>query len=94
MAGCCDACGRPFTEPADNQGGSALARLRMACAMLEIRASWDGYVSEADAARLIGRSAKTLSNRRHAEGLAHRKAPGRFGRIEYSLTDLACLIAA
>lgn len=57
---------------------------------LGITPTGDGYVRERDAARLIGRAWKTLANRRHEDApLAFRKGPGRNGRVEYALSDLA-----
>jgi hypothetical protein len=89
---CCPHCHRSFDEaaPNDTLHLDPATVLRMGCDTLGITPTWDGFVGEADAARLIGRKAKTLHNRRHASGsLPHRKGPGRWGRVEYALSDLA-----
>lgn len=69
-------------------------RLVSACRALGIKPSWDGYVSEAQAARLLNRRVKTLRNRRHGAGdLPYRKGPGTHGRVEYRLADLETFAA-
>lgn len=92
MSASCPHCKRPYLEPPDDTLPQLdrVAMLRHACALMGIRPSWDGYVSEAAAARLLNRSLKTIRNRRHAEGgIPYRKGAGRNGRVEYSLADLA-----
>ena len=68
-----------------------VADLRSACADLGIRVSHDGYVDEAGAAELLGKSKSTLRNWRtqHAP-IPHRRF---LAKIEYSLADIADFIA-
>jgi len=65
--------------------------LRRGCADMGIRVSHDGYVDEAGAAQLLGKSKSTLRNWRDQ----YRPIPFRrfLGKIEYSLADIADLIA-
>src|SRR5262245_25549736 len=61
--------------------------LREACADMGISVSADGYVREADAARLLNRSAHTLKNwRDQSRPLSFRRMGN---RVEYSLRTLA-----
>lgn len=83
----CPACGQLL--PADPVEVRVDA-LRSACQQTGWFVSWDGYVTERTAARLLGREPGTLRNWR---GM-HR--PLRFrklsGRIEYPLSELARLL--
>jgi len=65
--------------------------MRTACAAMGIAISWDGYVSEADAARLLRRAVSTLRNRRALDRPIPFRRSGR--RVEYGLVDL-CQSAA
>lgn len=83
----CSACGRPFADPPPvNAPPDDLTVMRAACAALHIATSWDGYVGEVDAARLVRRAPSTLRNRRALDcPIPHRKCAG---RVEYALTEL------
>lgn len=52
-----------------------------------IERSWDDYVSERDAARLLRRAPNTLRNRRGTDQPLPFRRHGR--RVEYALADLA-----
>ena len=66
--------------------------LRQACADLGIPVSGDGHVLERDAARLLNRSPHTLKNwRDQSRPLEFRRLGN---RAEYSLSVLACFLAA
>lgn len=90
---CCPTCRRPFPAAASNDaddaddGAAAAAAMRAACAVMGLATTWDGYVSEADAARLMGRSPSTMRNRRSLDRPVPYRKRGR--HVEYSLTDLA-----
>ncbi len=61
--------------------------MRAACVALGITVSWDGFIGEPDAARLLRRSPSTLRNRRAMDRpIPFRK---RARRVEYALSDLA-----
>lgn len=76
-------------EPSNNPLAEKLIELQRACQDAKIEVSWDGWISEASAAILIGISPKTLANRRYAdEPLKSRRI---LGRIQYSLVELARL---
>lgn len=64
--------------------------LRIHLLTIGARPTWDGYIPEAAAAELLGKSPKTLGNRRHEKGdIPFRKMKGRAGRVEYRIEDLA-----
>jgi len=69
-----------------------VAKLQAACSELGILVDWEASVSEADAARLLGRSLATLRNRR---GLDCPIAFMRRGnRIRYTLQEIARYLAS
>jgi hypothetical protein len=83
----CPACGQPLpVDPVESRTDA----LRAACLELGLFVTWDDFVSERTAARMLGREPATLRNWR---GL-HR--PLRFrklsGRVEYPLAELARLL--
>lgn len=83
--------GFDLPEPSDIPPEVAkLSALRAACDRLGARVTWDEFVSEATAARLLNRKPKTLRNRRSIDRpIETRKVAG---RIEYALRDIALYI--
>lgn len=81
----CPTCGHPIEE--SETIDPDLMALRTACQLLDVKISWDGHVSAADAAKLTGLSPKTLSNHRGGHRPIEFRKTGR--RVEYSLTELA-----
>ncbi|MFZ3206393.1 MAG: hypothetical protein WA161_21340 [Pseudomonas sp.] len=74
------------TDPIDQM----VERLREACRDMGAFITWDGYVSENTAAKLLGRSTGTLRNWRcYDRPLRFRKL---HGRVQYQLADIAALI--
>lgn len=90
---CCPTCNRPWAEPPSYTLISTTPEFDLAavCAVRGWRVTGDGWVSEKTAAAILGRSEKTLRNRRAIDRpLAFRK---RGGRVEYSLAALAAHLA-
>lgn len=89
MAHACPTCGREFPRV---NGEAALDRLQTACVGLGIAVSWDGTVSENDAAALLNRAPNTLRNWRMGNGPLLFERSGT--RIRYQLSELARFNAA
>lgn len=83
----CHACGQPLpTDPAEQM----IERLREACRDNGYFVTWDGYISEKDAAALLGKKHGTLRSWRGAHRpLMFRKLRG---RVQYQLADVAALL--
>jgi hypothetical protein len=76
----------------DDPVAAELAVIRLEISVREIEISFDGYVAEKDAGRLVALEAKTLCNRRGTdEPIPYRK----FGKkVQYHIEDLARFRAA
>ena len=81
----------PVNEPdADVLSAIARRQIRAECERLGIAVTWDNRVGTSGAAKLIGKSAKTLQKwREQGVGPRYRKAGGRSAHVEYDLHEIA-----
>lgn len=85
--------GFELPEPSDIPPEVAkLSALRVACDRMGFEITFDEYVTEAAAARLLNRKIKTLRNRRHLDQPIETRKVG--GRVEYALADIARYLVA
>lgn len=83
---------RAPTNESDAEVMAAMARrqIRAECDRLGITVTWDHFVGTAGAAKLVGKSVKTLQKwREQGVGPAYRKAGGRSAHVEYELDEIA-----
>jgi 3',5'-cyclic AMP phosphodiesterase CpdA len=79
------------TQPPDPVAAK-LDELKTACRELAIFVTWDGFVSEAGAAQLLGKAAHTLKNWRDQHRPLTFRRNG--GRIQYDLDEIARFLLA